>query len=95
MKWDKKNDYYLEHLSNTVSFSISKSIVYGKSIYELWILPYNNAKLIFRSENLNDVKAKAIQYYQEQLTSSSDEAAGLNRKSPNRTLAGDHQGALF
>lgn len=95
MKWNKKNDYYLEYLGNTVSFSISKSTVYGKSIYELWRLPYNNATFIFRSESLNDVKAKAIQYYKKQSTSSHDEAAGSTGEPTRGELASANQGALF
>lgn len=95
MKWNKKNDYYLECLGDIVSFSICKTMVYGKVQYELWIIPYNNAKFIFRSESLNDVKAQAIQYYKRQSTSSSDEAAGSTGAATRSELAGDHQGALF
>ena len=95
MKWNKKNDYYLECLGDIVSFSICKTIVYGKVQYELWIIPYNNAKFIFRSESLNDVKAQAIQYYKRQSTSSNSKVAGSARESTRSELAGTNQGALF
>lgn len=75
MRWEKKTDYYIESLGKSVSFSISKSKVYDKVIYELWKLPYNKAEFIFRSENLEDVKREAVQYYKEQSTSASSKAA--------------------
>lgn len=95
MKWNKKNDYYLEYLGEHCSFSICKTMVCEKVQYELWIIPYNNARFIFRSENLNDVKAKAIQYYKKQSTSSNDETAGSIGESTRGQLASDYQGALF
>lgn len=95
MKWNKKNDYYLEFLGDLISFSISKSTVCGKVQYELWRLPYNNATFIYRSENLNNVKAQAIQYYKRQSTSSNSKDAGSTGAATRSELAGDHQGALF
>ena len=75
MKWIKKTDYYIESIGNSVSFSISKSKVCDVVLYELWRLPYNNAECIFGSENLEDVKHKAIQYYKEQSTNAGGKAA--------------------
>ena len=95
MKWVKKNEYYIESLSEVASFSISKSKVCGKVHYELWKLPYNNAEFIYRSKDLNDVKAQAIQYHKEQFASANDEAARLSRESARDKLAGNNQGALF
>lgn len=80
MNWTKKSNYHLESLGNkinatqSVALSISKSIVYGETIYELWELPYNNAKLIHRSKDLKDVKSKAVQHYQAKLASTDSEA---------------------
>jgi hypothetical protein len=45
--------------SSDKKFSISKTKVQDKFIYSLWKLPYDKAQFIFRSENLEDVKAKA------------------------------------
>lgn len=95
MKWNKKNDYYLEFLGDLISFSISKSTVCGKVQYELWRLPYNNATFIYRSENLNNVKAQAIQYYKRQSTSSNSKDAGSTGATTRSELAGANQGALF
>lgn len=76
MKWVKKDNYYMQSVGTDILFSISKSTVYEKVIYNLWQLPYSNAKFIFRSENLEDVKDKAIQHYQEQSTSADSKATG-------------------
>lgn len=100
MQWTKKDDYYIESESNkisathTVKFSISKSMVYGKPIYTLWELPYNAAKMLMQGEKVNELKAKAIQCYREQLTSASDKAAGIAQRISSDTT-GSNQGALF
>jgi hypothetical protein len=100
VNWIQKDKYHLESLGNRISatqsvaYSISKSIVYGKEIYELWELPYNNAKHIYRGESLSDVKAQAIQHYKEQLASASAKATG-SIGAARKELAGDNQGALF
>ena len=75
MKWLKKTEYYIESTGKDISFSISKSKVYDKVQYELWKLPYTNAQCIFRSENIEDVKREAVQYYKEQSTCASSKAA--------------------
>lgn len=46
--------------SSDKKFSISKTQVQDKFIYSLWELPYDKSEFIFRSENLEDVKAKAF-----------------------------------
>lgn len=74
MKWEQVNKYYMKSVVGDLSFSISKSKVYNNVIYELWKLPYNKAEFIFRSENLEDVKREAVQYYKEQSTSPSSQA---------------------
>lgn len=81
MQWVKKNEYYLESLQKDISFSISKSKVCKKVIYSLWKLPYNNAQFIFRSENIKDVKDKAIQHFKEQSASVDSKVAGSTRVS--------------
>jgi hypothetical protein len=60
MKWEKINKYYLECKSKGSYFSIAKTQVEDKFFYTLYKLPYENAEFIFRSENLEDVKAKAF-----------------------------------
>ena len=80
MNWTKQSNYHIESLGNrinatqSVGFSISKSMVCGEQIYELWELPYNKAKFIFRSKDLNDVKAQAIQHYEAKLASAGSKA---------------------
>lgn len=59
--------------TQSVGYSISKSTVYDKDIYELWELPYNSAKVIYRGESLKHVKAQAIQYHKRQSTSISND----------------------
>lgn len=46
--------------SSDKKFSITKTQVEDKFIYTLYKLPYDKAQFIFRSENLEDVKAKAF-----------------------------------
>lgn len=81
MNWTKQSKYHIESLGNkinatqSVGFSISKSILCGNAIYELWELPYNNTKFIYRSKDLKDVKAQAVQYYQAKLASANSKAA--------------------
>jgi hypothetical protein len=70
MKWEKVNKYYIKSVGTSVTFYISKSMIYGKDIYELW----NNNKWLYKTENIEDAKAQAIQYYKKQSTSSSAEA---------------------
>ena len=70
MKWEQVNKYYLKSKQDTVTFYISKSMIYDKVIYELW----NNNKWLYKTENIEDAKAQAIQYYKEQSTSTSAEA---------------------
>ena len=79
MRWVKKDDYYIESVGKDILFSISKSKVYEKVIYSLWRLPHSKAEFIFRSENIEDVKHKAIQYYQEQLAGANSKATGSTR----------------
>lgn len=76
MKWVKQDDYHMKSVGKDILFSISKSKVCEKVIYNLWKLPYTNAEFIFRSENLEDVKAQAIQYYEEQSASANSKATG-------------------
>ena len=95
MQWNKKNEYYLEYIGRDLSFSITKSTVCGKVLYELWKLPYNNAEFIYRSKDLNDVKAQAIQYHKEQFASAGAEAASITGNLSRGKLAGADQGALF
>jgi hypothetical protein len=59
--------------TQSVGYSISKSTVYDKDIYELWELPYNSAKFIYRGESLKHVKAQAIQYHKRKSTSISND----------------------
>lgn len=101
MLWTQKNDYYMESIGNRISatqsvgYSISKSTVYDKDIYELWELPYNSAKFVYRGESLKHVKAQAIQYHSAKLTSANREAKGSARELSRGELAGADQGALF
>lgn len=101
MQWIKKNDYYIESIGNrinatqSVGYSISKSTVYGKIIYEAWELPYNSPTFIARGESINDVKAQAIQYHKAKLASANSKAAGSDGVSSRDKLAGTDQGALF
>ena len=94
MQWEKKSEYHLESLGHglsatqSVSYSISKSIVYGKKIYELWELPYNNAKLICRGESVSDVKAQAVQHYRRKFASINAEAQRSIGESWGQELAG-------
>ncbi len=76
MRWKKIDDHHMESVGTDILFSISKSTVCEKVIYNLWKLPYSRAEFIFRSESLEDVKDKAIQYYQEQSTSADSKATG-------------------
>ena len=92
MKW-KKNKYYLESISDEKSLCISKSLVDRKTIYTLWKLPYNRAEFIYRSENLDDVKTKAIQYNEEQPTSFDSKITGSTRLPTNEELASIHSRA--
>lgn len=79
MRWKKIDDYHMESVGTDILFSISKSKVCEKVIYTLWKLPYNKAEFIFRSENIEDVKDKAIQYHKEQSTSADSKVAGSAR----------------
>jgi hypothetical protein len=65
MKWAQGDKYYIKGKLGDLSFTISKSIIYDKVIYELW----NGNKWLYKSENVEDAKRKAIQYHQEQSTS--------------------------
>lgn len=76
MKWVRQDNYHITSNGQDISFSIAKSIVCEKVIYSLWKLPLSKAEFIFRSESLDDVKDKAIQYYKEQLASSDSKATG-------------------
>lgn len=101
MKWIKKDNYWLEsesiklNATQTVKYSITKSIVYDKSIYTLWELPYNNSTMLYQGESLNDAKAKAIQCYRKQLASISYKATGFDEGISSGASASDNQGALF
>ena len=101
MKWIKKNDYYIESLGNpidairSVGYSISKSTVYGNSIYEAWELPYDKPTLICRGDNVSDVKAQTVQYHRAKLASASSETKRSIGGSPREELASANQGALF
>ncbi len=81
--------------TQSVGYSISKSTVYDKDIYELWELPYNSAKFIYRGESLKHVKAQAIQYHSAKLTSADSKVKGSARELSRGELAGADQGALF
>ncbi len=59
--------------TQSVGYSISKSTVYDKDIYELWELPYNSAKLVCKGESIKYVKAQAIQHHKRQSTSISND----------------------
>jgi len=88
MKWVKKDNYYIESINKDNSFSISKSMVCDRVFYTLWKLPYNNSTFIFRSENIEDVKHKAIQHYKQQYTSADSKAARPAYSSAREELAG-------
>lgn len=62
MKWIKKNKYYIEHIGNGRSFSICKNVVNGETIYQLYKLPYNSAKLLGIGKDLNTLKLQAQKY---------------------------------
>lgn len=101
MLWTQKNDYYMESIGNRISatqsvgYSISKSTVYDKDIYELWELPYNSAKLICKGESIKYVKAQAIQHHNAKLASVNMETKGSARELSRGELASADQGALF
>ena len=101
MQWTQKNDYYMESIGNRISatqsvgYSISKSRVYNKDIYELWELPYNSAKFVCKGESIKDVKAQAIQYHSAKLASADSKAQGSAGESSRGKLANTDQGALF
>ena len=65
MRWKKIDDHHMESVGTDILFSISKSKVCEKVIYNLWKLPYSKAEFIFRSENIEDVKSKATNYQKE------------------------------
>ena len=65
MKWEQVNKYYLKGKMGDLTFYISKSMIYKKVIYELW----NGNNWLYKTENIEDAKRKAIQYQQEQSTS--------------------------
>ena len=62
MKWINKDKYHIESVGKDNLFSISKSKVYGKVTYCLWKLPYSKPEFIFKSENIEEVKQRAIHY---------------------------------
>ena len=101
MQWTQKNDYYMESIGNRISatqsvgYSISKSRVYNKDIYELWELPYNSAKFVCKGESIKDVKAQAIQYHSAKLASADHDAKGSIRDISRVEVASTDQGALF
>ena len=70
MKWENVNKYYIKSKQDITTYYISKSTVYGKVLYELW----NGNKWLYKSENIENAKAQAIQHYKEQSTSPSAEA---------------------
>lgn len=85
MLWTQKNDYYMESIGNRISatqsvgYSISKSTVYDKDIYELWELPYNSAKFVCKGESIKYVKAQAIQHHNAKLASVNNDFKGSIR----------------
>ena len=70
MKWEQISKYCLKSKQDIITYYISKSNIYEKVIYELWI----GNKWLYKSENIDDVKNEALQYHQEQSTSPSAEA---------------------
>ena len=70
MKWENVNKYYIKSKQDTVTYYISKSMIYDKVIYELW----EGNKWLYKSENIENAKAQAIQHHQKQSTSPSAEA---------------------
>jgi hypothetical protein len=70
MKWQQGDKYYIKGKLGDLSFTISKSMIYDKVIYELW----NGNKWLYKSEKLEDAKAQAVQHYKEQSTSIGAEA---------------------
>jgi hypothetical protein len=66
----------MESVGTDILFSISKSKVCEKVIYNLWKLPYSKAEFIFRSENIEDVKAQALQLNNEQSASINSKVTG-------------------
>ena len=81
MRWKKIDDHHMESVGTDILFSISKSKVCEKVIYNLWKLPYSKAEFIFRSESIEDVKDKAIQFNNEQSASVDSKATGSIRVS--------------
>ena len=70
MKWEQVDKYHLKSKVGHLTYYISKSIIYEKVIYELW----NGNKWLYKSENIENAKAQAIQHYKEQSTSPSGKA---------------------
>jgi hypothetical protein len=70
MKWEQVDKYYLKGKLGDLLFTISKSMIYDKVIYELW----NGSKRLYKTENIEDAKREAIQYHKEQSTSPSSKA---------------------
>lgn len=57
MKWEKGDKYYIKSKLGDLSFTISKSMIYDKVIYELW----NGSKWLYKSNDINEVKKYAEQ----------------------------------
>lgn len=57
MKWVQGDKYYIKSKIGDLSFTISKSIIYDKVIYELW----NGNKWLYKSNDINEVKKYAEQ----------------------------------
>jgi hypothetical protein len=55
MKWEKGDKYYIKSKIGDLSFTISKSMIYDKVIYELW----NGSKWLYKNTDLEKVKAYA------------------------------------
>jgi len=57
MKWEKGDKYYIKGKMGDLSFTISKSMIYDKVIYELW----NGTKWLYKSNDVEDAKQYATQ----------------------------------
>ena len=57
MKWQQVDKYHLKGKLGDLSFTISKSMIYDKVIYELW----NGSKRLYKTENIEDAKRYATQ----------------------------------
>jgi hypothetical protein len=57
MTWQQVDKYHLKGKLGDLSFTISKSMIYDKVIYELW----NGSKRLYKTENIEDAKRYATQ----------------------------------